>query len=113
MRYFQAGFTSEDRQVLYGLAASLQTIQQTLRKIMSEDAAVAAAAAQLTTDAASIATALTALQAIVAALQAEVNANPNVVQPATIQALADAQAAVDAVTATAGADVTADTPPAP
>jgi len=75
---------------------------------MTEDAAVAAAAAALTTDAATITTALTALQGIVASLQAEVAANPNVVSPATLTALQTAQAAVDAVTGTATADVAAD-----
>ena len=47
---------------------------------MSEDAAVAAAAADLTQDAETITTALSALQGIVTALQAEVASNPDVVQ---------------------------------
>lgn len=84
----------------------LNAIDQKLEKLMSEDAAVAAAAADLTADAASLTTAVTALQGLITAVQDED------VSPATLEALQTAQAAVDAITATAGADVTADQPPA-
>jgi small-conductance mechanosensitive channel len=94
------------------ILALLARLEEKVNQIMSEDAAVAAAAADLQTDAATLTTALTALQGIVAALQAEVANNPNVVQPATLTALQTAQAAVDAITGTASADVTADQPPA-
>lgn len=94
------------------ILAQLAQLNEKVGKIMSEDAAVAAAAADLQTDAATLTTALTALQGIVAALQAEVANNPDVVQPATLTALQTAQAAVDAITGTASADVTADQPPA-
>jgi chromosome segregation ATPase len=100
------------RESLARIEAQNATIIEQIGKLMSEDAAVAAAAADLQTDAANLTTAITALQGIVTALQAEVANNPDVVQPATLTALQTAQAAVDAITATAGADVTADQPPA-
>ena len=108
--FFPSGFTREDREVLHGLAASLETIQQTLGIIMSEDAAVLAAAGDLTTDAATITTALTALTGLVATLQADLAANPNAVSAETQAALAAAVAAVDTVTGTATTDAT---PPVP
>jgi hypothetical protein len=92
-------------------AAGIDTLLTRMEQLMSEDAAVAAAAADLQTDAANLTTAVTALQGLITALQAEVASNPNVVQPATLTALQAAQAAVDAITGTASADVTADTPP--
>jgi chromosome segregation ATPase len=95
------------------VTAQFNAINKQLEKLMSEDAAVAAAAAALTTDAANLTTAVTALQGLVTALQAEVASNPDMVQPATLTALQAAQAAVDAITGTASADVTADQPPAP
>ncbi len=98
---------------LAAIQASLDRLNEKVNLIMSEDAAVAAAAADLTADAAALTTAVTALQGLVTALQAEIASNPDVVQPATLAALATAQAAVDTVTGTASADVTADTPPAP
>ena len=102
----------ELRRVLTEISAQNAQINEKLGVLMSEDAAVAAAAADLTADAAALTTAVTALQGLVTALQAEVASNPDVVQPATLTALQAAQAAVDAITATAGADVTADQPPA-
>ena len=105
-------FTRADRALLNRIAAGTDTLLAKMEELMSEDAAVAAAAADLTTDAANLTTAVTALQGLVTALQAEVTSNPNVVQPATLTALKTAQAAVDAITGTASADVTADQPPA-
>jgi hypothetical protein len=88
------------------ILALLAQLNEKVDKLMSEDAAVAAAAADLTADAASLTTAVTALQGLITAVSAEN------VSPATITALQQAQAAVDAITATAGSDVTADQPPA-
>ena len=102
----------ELRRVLTEISAQYAQINEKLGVLMSEDAAVAAAAQDLQADAAALTTAVTALQGLVTALQAEVASNPDVVQPATLTALQAAQAAVDAITATAGADVTADQPPA-
>jgi hypothetical protein len=104
-------FTSSDRILLNRIAAGIDTLLTRTKELMTEDAAVAAAAADLETDAANLTAAVTALQGLITALQAEVAANPDVVQPATLTALQAAQAAVDAITGTAGADVTADTPP--
>jgi hypothetical protein len=105
-------FTHSDRALLSRIAAGIDTLTQKMEKLMSEDAAVAVAAADLATDAASLTTAVTALQGLVTALTAEIASNPDVVQPATLTALQTAQAAVDAITGTASADVTADQPPA-
>jgi hypothetical protein len=105
-------FTRADRALLNRIAVSIDTLLIQMKELMSEDAAVAAAAADLTTDAANLTTAVQALQGLVTALQAEVANNPNVVQPATLTALQTAQAAVDAITGTASGDVTTDQPPA-
>jgi peptidoglycan hydrolase CwlO-like protein len=105
--------TRADRALLGRIAAGIDTLTAKMEELMSEDAAVSAAAADLTTDAQNLTTAVTALQGLVTALQAEIASNPDVVQPATLAALQTAQAAVDAVTGTAGSDVTADQPPAP
>lgn len=88
------------------ILALLAQLDEKVDTIMSEDAAVAAAAADLTADAAALTTAVGALQGLITAVQAEN------VSPATLTALQQAQAAVDAITTTAGADVTADQPPA-
>ena len=96
----------ELRRVLTDIDAQLAKINEKLGVLMSEDAAVAAAAQDLQADAAALTTAVTALQALITAVQADT------VSPATLTALQAAQAAVDAITATAGADVTADQPPA-
>jgi len=105
-------FGDADRDILSRIAAGIDTLLAKMEKLMSEDAAVAAAAADLATDAASLTAAVTALQGLVTALTAEIASNPDVVQPATLTALQTAQAAVDAITGTASADVTTDTPPA-
>jgi peptidoglycan hydrolase CwlO-like protein len=88
------------------ILAQLARLEEKVDQIMSEDATVAAAAVDLQADAASLTTAVTALQGLITALQGES------VSPATVQALQQAQAAVDAITATAAGDVTADQPPA-
>jgi uncharacterized protein (UPF0335 family) len=88
------------------ILAQLARLNEKVDRIMSEDATVAAAAADLQADAASLTTAVTALQGLITSLQGET------VSPATLTALQTAQAAVDAITATAGSDVTADQPPA-
>lgn len=66
MSFWPSGFTSADRAVLNGLAASARTVNATLEKIMSEQA-------DITADAAAIETAIAALAAEIAALKA---ANP-------------------------------------
>lgn len=88
------------------ILAQLAQLNEKVDQIMSEDASVAAVAADLQADAASLTTAVTALQGLITSLQGES------VSPATVQALQTAQAAVDAITGTASADVTADQPPA-
>jgi peptidoglycan hydrolase CwlO-like protein len=100
-------FTDADRDLLGRIAAGIDTLITKMEELMSEDAAVAAAAADLTTQAANLTTAVTALQALITAVQTEN------VSPATVTALQNAQAAVDAIAGTASADVTADQPPAP
>ena len=66
MSFWPYGFTSADRAVLNGLAASVKTITTTLGKIMSQQD-------DITADAAAIETAIAALAAEIAALK---NANP-------------------------------------
>ena len=60
----------ELRRVLTDIDAQLAQINEKLGVLMSEDAAVAAAAQDLQADAAALTTAVTALQGLVTALQA-------------------------------------------
>jgi hypothetical protein len=85
--------------------AMFESINEKLEKIMSEDAAVQAV---VTDEAASV----SSFQAIVAALQAEVAAG-TALQPATLEALQNGEAALDTLAQQAAADVAADEPAAP
>jgi len=98
------------RNELAAIRCQLDRIEQTLEKIMSEDAAVQAVVADENTQIANLTTAVTALQGLVAALQAE---PPTALQPTTLAALQSADAALDTIASTASADVTADTPATP
>ena len=113
MRYFQPDFTSEDRQVLYGLAASLKNIQQTLGKIMTEDAAVAAELTDVDTKVNLALAAVNSLQAVVVALQAQLAAAQVQLSPANQALLDKADADAAALETAASADVAADTPAGP
>ena len=97
MNLWPSGFTSADRAVLNGLAASVQTIQTTLGKIMSEDATIAATAADIETDVTALKTAIASSAALIASLQAEVAAGATTVSAATMAALAQARTDLDAV----------------
>jgi hypothetical protein len=108
-----SGFTVQADGQLAAFASDLSLLAAQIGVIMSEDTAAAGVAASLTTDAASLTTAVSALQGLVTTLTEDVNNNPDAVSPATMTALQNAQAAVDAIRETASGDVTADTPPAP
>ena len=93
------GFTSADRAVLNGLAASVKTIQTTLGRIVSEDAIVAATAADIEADVAALKTSEASSAALIASLQAEIAAGTASVSQATMDALAQAKTDLDAVAA--------------
>lgn len=93
------GFTSADRALMYRMAASLDDITQRLDAIMTEDATIAATAADIEADVALLKTAAASSAAAIAALQAEVAAGTTSVTPATMALLATAQADLDAVAA--------------
>lgn len=93
------------------ILSSLQDLSRKVDILMTEDATVSAEVTQIAADEAATLTAIRSLQALVAALQAEVAAG-NLSQ-ATLDALAQAQAASDALRTEAEADVAADSPPAP
>jgi predicted nucleic acid-binding Zn-ribbon protein len=64
------GFTSADRAVLNGLAASMRTVLSQLEKIMSEQSELDTAAEQIEADVTAENTAIAAIQAEIAALKA-------------------------------------------
>jgi peptidoglycan hydrolase CwlO-like protein len=90
--------------------AALTDLAAKVDQLMSEDSTVAAEAAAIETDVTNLTTAVTALQSLISSLQAEVTAGA--LSPATMDALAKAEADLGTITSTAQADVTADTPPA-
>jgi hypothetical protein len=96
------------------LLAVLQALQDLTGKVdalMTEDAAVAAAAADIDTKITAANEMLSSLQALILALQAEVAAGH--LSQATLDALAKAQSDTGTFAAALQADVTTDTPPAP
>jgi hypothetical protein len=95
--FWPYGFTSADRAVLAGLAASVKTITTTLGKIMSQDADIAATAADIETDVTALKASMASSAALIASLQAEIAAGATVVSDATMAALAQAKADLDAV----------------
>jgi peptidoglycan hydrolase CwlO-like protein len=97
--FWPYGFTSADRAVLNGLAASVKTITATLGKIMSEDAAIAATAADIEADVTALKTSMASSAALIASLQAEIAAGTASVSAATMAALAQAKTDLDAVAA--------------
>ena len=99
-------------QLLSGQAALTTAVADLSRRVdilMSQDASVAAAAARIEADEAAVLAALRSIQGLVEALQAEVAAG-NLSQ-ATMDALAKAQADMDALRTEAEADAAADAPP--
>ena len=99
MSFWPIGFTSADRAVLNRLAASVNTMTTTLGKIMSEDATIAATAADIEADVAALKTSMASSAALIASLQAELAAGTTSVSQATMDALAQAKADLDAVAA--------------
>ena len=99
MNFWPCGFTAADRAVLSRLAASVNTIQTTLGRIMSEDATIAATAADIEADVAALKTSMASSAALIASLQAEIAAGTTSVSQATMDALAQAKADLDAVAA--------------
>jgi peptidoglycan hydrolase CwlO-like protein len=85
------------------------TIIERLGKIMSEDAAVQAVVTDEATQVANLNTSISALQAMIQALQAEA---ASALQPGTLAALQQGEAALESLAAAAAADVSADSPPA-
>lgn len=77
--------------------------------LMTQDAIVAAAVSRIEADQQAVLTAVNSLQALIETLQAEVAAGT--LTPATMDALAKATADMDALKATAEADVAKDIPP--
>ena len=99
MNFWPPGFTAADRAVLNGLAASMKTITTTLGKIMSEDATIAATAAAIEADVAALKTSMASSAALIAQLQAELADGTTSVSQATMDALAQAKADLDAIAA--------------
>jgi hypothetical protein len=97
MSFWPYGFTSADRAVLNGLAATMKTVTTTLGKIMSEDATIAATAADIEADVTALKTAMASSAALIASLQAEIAAGTAAVSDATMAALAQAKTDLDAV----------------
>jgi chromosome segregation ATPase len=91
------GFTSADRALMYRIAASLDDITQKLETIMSQDDAIAATAADIEADVEALKTSMASSAALIASLQAEIAAGATVVSDATMAALAQAKADLDAV----------------
>jgi chromosome segregation ATPase len=85
----------------------VQQIQTEMRQLMSQDATIAAEAADEETQITSISNSLSSIQALLGALQGEQG-----LSDATIAAAVKVQTDLDALGVTAAADVTADTPPA-
>jgi peptidoglycan hydrolase CwlO-like protein len=99
VNFWPVGFTSADRAVLNQLAASVKTITTTLGRIVSEDATIAATAADIETDVTALKASEASSAALIASLQAEIAAGTTSVSQATMDALAKAQADLDAVAA--------------
>lgn len=99
MNLWPLGFTSADRALMYRIAASLDDITQRLDAIMSEDATIAATAADIEADVAALKTSIASSAALIASLQAELAAGTTSVSQATMDALAQAKADLDAVAA--------------
>jgi peptidoglycan hydrolase CwlO-like protein len=99
MSFWPYGFTSADRAVLNQLAATMKTVTTTLGKIMSEDATIAATAADIEADVTALKTAMASSAALIASLQAEIAAGTTAVSPSTMAALAQAKTDLDAVAA--------------
>jgi len=97
--FWPLGFTSADRALLYRVAASLDNIKQRLDAIMSEDATIAATAADIEADVAALKTSMASSAALIASLQAELAAGTASVSQATMDALAQAKTDLDAVAA--------------
>jgi hypothetical protein len=93
------GYTSADRALMYRIAASLDDITQRLDAIMSEDATIAATAADIEADVTALRAAMASSAALIASLQAEIAAGATVVSDATMAALAQAKTDLDAVAA--------------
>jgi septal ring factor EnvC (AmiA/AmiB activator) len=98
-------------QALAAIAAQLTTLTDKVNILMTEDATVAAAAAQIEADQAATKTALESVQALLVTLQGEVSSGSAQLSPATLAALAQAQTDMDALAAEAAADASSDAPP--
>jgi septal ring factor EnvC (AmiA/AmiB activator) len=105
-----AGFAAVN-QALAAIAAQLTTLTDKVNILMTEDATVAAAAAQIEADQAATKTALESVQALLVTLQGEVSSGSAQLSPATLAALAQAQTDMDALAAEAAADASSDAPP--
>jgi hypothetical protein len=99
VNFWPLGFTSADRALMYRIAASLDDITQRLEAIMSEDATIAATAADIEADVTALKASMASSAALIASLQAEIAAGATVVSDATMAALAQAQADLDAIAA--------------
>jgi chromosome segregation ATPase len=99
MSWWPVGFTNDDRTTLNSLAATMKTALQQIGKIMSEDATIAATAADIETDVNALKQAMASSAALIASLQAEVAAGSATVSQATMDALAQAKTDLDAVAA--------------
>ena len=98
-------------QAIAAVAATLQTLTDKVNILMTEDATVAAEAAQIEADQAATKTALESVQALLVTLQGEVTSGSAQLSQATLDALAKAQTDMDALAAEAAADATQDAPP--
>ena len=99
MSFWPIGFTSADRAVLADIQRTVHAITTTLGKIMSEDATIAATAADIEADVAALKTSMASSAALIASLQAELAAGTASVSQATMDALAQAKTDLDAVAA--------------
>jgi len=92
-------FTAADRAMLNRIAAGIDTLTAKLEQLMTEDATIAATAADIEADVTALKTAIASSAALIASLQAEVAAGATVVSDATMAALAQAKTDLDAVAA--------------
>lgn len=99
MGFWPLGFTSADRALLYRVAAGIDNLTAKVNQIMSEDATIAATATGIEADVAALKTSMASSAALIASLQAEIAAGTASVSQATMDALAKAQADLDAVAA--------------
>ena len=90
-------FTTADRALLYRIAAGIDNLQTKMGQIMSEDATIAATAADIEADVAALKTSMASSAALIASLQAELAAGTTSVSQATMDALAQAKADLDAI----------------